>query len=166
MVVVSSACWCDMFIHANTLVKIIRRFFTEPFWVIEDAPICNAIVFRDLKQSGHAKYIIFVLLSFGFRICWVIHSRISAIQRSKVFKEKENFNSFSWRSDIYTCVSSAYNWYLTPYHCCARSPRGWVYIVKTRQPRTEHCDTPDNKNWTWITLKPFKYFTLQTKHVF
>jgi len=49
-----------MFIHVNTLVKITPRFFTDPLGVIEDAPICNAGVFRDLTQCGDAKYIIFV----------------------------------------------------------------------------------------------------------
>ena len=37
--------------------------------VIEDAPICNAGVFRDLTQCGDAKYIIFVLLSLVLEYC-------------------------------------------------------------------------------------------------
>jgi len=49
------------------LSKITPIFFTNPVGVIEDAPICNAGVFRDLTQCGDAKYIIFVLLSFSFR---------------------------------------------------------------------------------------------------
>jgi len=47
---------------------------------------------------------------------------------------------------IYTGVSSAYKWYLTP-HRCAMIPRVRVYIVGTRGPITEPCGTPDNKNW-------------------
>ena len=55
MVVGSSAYRCDMFMHVNTLVKkITPRFFTDPLNVIEDAPICNAGVFRDLTQCGDA----------------------------------------------------------------------------------------------------------------
>jgi hypothetical protein len=34
---------------------------------MEDEPICNADVFRDLTQCGDAKYKIFVVLSFSFR---------------------------------------------------------------------------------------------------
>jgi len=49
-------------------LKITPRFFTDPLGVIEDAPIYNAGVFRDLTQCGDdAKYKIFVLLSFSFR---------------------------------------------------------------------------------------------------
>jgi len=33
------------------LSNITPRYVTNPFGVIEDAPICNAGVFRDLKQS-------------------------------------------------------------------------------------------------------------------
>ena len=49
-----------MFMHFNTLVKITRRFFTDPLGVIEDASICNAGVLRDLTQCCDAKYKIFV----------------------------------------------------------------------------------------------------------
>jgi len=35
--------------------KITPRLFTDPLGVIEDAPICNAGVFRDLTQCGDAK---------------------------------------------------------------------------------------------------------------
>ena len=38
-----------MLIHWS---KITPRFFTDPLWVIEDVPICNAGVFRDLTQCG------------------------------------------------------------------------------------------------------------------
>ena len=47
--------------HVNTLVKKNLDF------LIEDAPICNADVLRDLTQCGDAKYKILVLLSFSFR---------------------------------------------------------------------------------------------------
>ena len=47
--------------------KIIPTKATGPLAIIEDAPICNAGVFKDLTQCGDAKYIIFVLLSFSFR---------------------------------------------------------------------------------------------------
>ena len=56
-------CSC-MLIHWS---EITLRFFTDPLGVIEDAPICNAGVFRDLTQCGDAKYKRFVLLSFSFR---------------------------------------------------------------------------------------------------
>jgi len=46
--------------HVNTLVKITPRFVTGSLGVIEDAPIYNAGVFRDLTQCGDAKFIIFV----------------------------------------------------------------------------------------------------------
>jgi len=49
-----------MFMHVNTLVKIIPRLFIEPLGVIEDAPICNAGVFKDLTQCGDATYKIYV----------------------------------------------------------------------------------------------------------
>ena len=80
--------------------KITLRFCTDPLGVNEDAPICNAGVFRDLKQGGDANYIIFILLSFSFRRISVIHGRISAIQRSKFFKDEDKFNSLSGTSDI------------------------------------------------------------------
>ena len=38
------------FFHVNAL-----RYFTDPLGLIEDAPICNAGVFRDLTQYGDAK---------------------------------------------------------------------------------------------------------------
>ena len=44
------------------LSKLSPRYVTNTFGVMEDAPICNAGVFRDLKQCGDVKYIIFVLL--------------------------------------------------------------------------------------------------------
>ena len=47
--------------------KITPIFVTDPLGVIEDAPICNVGILRDLTQCGDAKYIIFVLLSFSFR---------------------------------------------------------------------------------------------------
>jgi len=145
----SSAYSCDMFLYVNTFVKNNSLyFFTDPLRVIKDGmSIWNAGVFRDLTQCGDAKYIICVLFSFNLRRFWIIHSWISAIQCSKFFKEEEKFNSLSWSSDIYSCVSSAYKWYLIPYSCAMIS-RGRVYIVKTRGSRTEHCGTPDNKNWT------------------
>jgi len=81
MVVGSSAYWCDicsyMLMHWS---KITPRFVTDLLGVIEDGPICNAGVFRDLTQCGDAKYKIYVLLSFSFRRFWVIHIRISATQ--------------------------------------------------------------------------------------
>ena len=40
------------------------RFFSDPLGVIEDAPICNAGIFRDLTQCGDAKYKIFVLFNY------------------------------------------------------------------------------------------------------
>ena len=46
-----------MLIHWS---KITPRFFTDPLGLIEDAPICNAGVFRDLTQCGDVKYKIFV----------------------------------------------------------------------------------------------------------
>jgi len=159
--------------------EITPTFFVDPIGVIEDAPISNAGIFRDLTLCGDAKYIIFVLLSFSFRRFWVIHSPISAIQYSKLFREEEKLNSLSGSSDIYSCVSSAYKWYLTAYRC-AMIPGGRVYIVKNRGPRTEPCGMSDNKTECQIkyheqTLsgallqigsKPFKYFTWQTKPVF
>jgi len=84
--------------------QITSRFFTDPLRIIEDVPICGAGVVRDLTRCDDAKYIIFVLLSFSFRICWVIHSRISPIQCSKLFKEEDTFNSLSGSSDIYSCL--------------------------------------------------------------
>ena len=58
MVVRSSAYWYDMLIHVNTTVKIIPRLFTDILEAIEDAPIGNAGVLKDLIQCGTAKYII------------------------------------------------------------------------------------------------------------
>ena len=119
--------------------------------VIEDVLIYNDGVFRDLIQCGDAKYIMFVLLSFNLWRFWVTHRWISAIQcykffkddddwcftaSFKFFKEEEKFNSLSWFSDIYSCVSSAYKWFFIPYRC-AMIPKRRVYIVKTRGPRTE-----------------------------
>ena len=46
-----------MLIHWS---KITPRFVTDPLGVIEDVPICNAGVFRDLTQCGDAKYKIFL----------------------------------------------------------------------------------------------------------
>jgi len=88
---------------------------------------------------------IIFLLSLNLRRFWVIHSQISAIPCSKFFKKEEKLNSLSGSSDIYSCASSAYEWYLTPYRC-AMIPRGQVCMVKTKWPRTEPCGTPDNKN--------------------
>jgi len=42
-------------------------YLCDTLEVIEDAPICNAGVIRDLTQCGDAEYIIFVLLSFSLR---------------------------------------------------------------------------------------------------
>jgi len=53
-----------MLIHWS---KITLRFLTDPLGVIEDAPICNAGVIRDLTEVGDTKYIILVLLSFSLR---------------------------------------------------------------------------------------------------
>ena len=108
MVVGSSAYWCDMFIHVNTLVKNNTCNFTDPLGVIKDAPICNAGSYSDLTQCGDAIYIWFVLLSFSLRRFWVIHSRILEKQYSKVFKEEEKFSSLSEFSDIDSFVSLAY----------------------------------------------------------
>jgi len=49
------------------LSKITPKIFTDPLRIIEDSPISNAGVIRDLTQCGEAKYIIFVLLSFNLR---------------------------------------------------------------------------------------------------
>ena len=54
-------------------------------------------------------------------------------------------------SVIHSCVSSAYKLYLMPYRC-AMIPKGWVYIVNTRGPRTEPCGTPYNKNYSHSTF--------------
>ena len=73
--------------------NVTRIFVTDPFSVIVDAPICNADAFRNLTQYNKLKYI-FALLSFNLRSFGVIHSRISAIQCSILFKEEGKFNSF------------------------------------------------------------------------
>ena len=39
-------------------------------------------------------------------------------------------------------------------------PGGWVYIVKTRGPRTEPCGTPDNRNPTYGQLHRKHQITL------
>ena len=53
-----------MLIHWS---KITSRLLTYPLVPIEYATICNAGVFRELTQCDDAKYVIFILLSFGLR---------------------------------------------------------------------------------------------------
>ena len=160
--------------------KITPRYFIDPLGVIKDAPICNAGVFSDLTECSDAKYIIFVLSSFSFRRFWVIHSQISTIQCSKFFKEEEKFNSLSGSSDIYSCLSSAYKWYLT--HIAAQWSQEDGYtlwkpedqelnpvvhqITKTECQIKYHEHRHSLGALFQIGSKPFKYFTWQPKHVF
>ena len=85
---------------------------------MEDAPICNAGVSWDLRQHGVTEKIIPVLQSFNFERFWVIHNRILALRRRNLTQCQD------------TKIS-----------------RGGVYIVKTRGPNVEPCDTPDNNDW-------------------
>ena len=55
------------YIYIIQWLNITTRYFTDPLGVIEDVPICNVGVFRDLTQCGDTKYIIFILITFSFR---------------------------------------------------------------------------------------------------
>jgi len=56
--------WSYMLIH---WLKLSLEFYTDPLGVIEDAPICNGGIFRDLTQCDVAKSIILIVLSFNLR---------------------------------------------------------------------------------------------------
>ena len=91
-----------MFVQINTFVKNNPWNFSDLLWVMEDTPICNVGGLSHLLVKPNRSYSFYHLLLS--EDC-VFHSRISAIQCSKLFKEEEKSNS---QQDpvIYTAVCS------------------------------------------------------------
>jgi len=84
---------------------------------------------------------------FSLRIYWVIRSRISAIQYSKLFKEEEKVNSLSGSSDIYTTVCLQHTSYIKP-HIAAQWFQEDGYPLWKSKDQELNPVVPQIENWT------------------